>query len=117
MPSYTISELMQQMGLNPDVQLTSPETSNSQKAEKGSTTMGRVQGRTVEESKALIKNVLSEAKEPMTRGEIFKAIGRKNTPHLRNILSEMVASGDVIEEADLAVSRMMSRYWYTLANR
>jgi len=114
MPSYTREEFLKSMGLDPNISLTSLVTSNSAQAEKGIKTVGRVQGRTVEETKTLIKSVLSEATEPMTRGDIFKKIERKNTPHLRNILWEMVAAGEIIEETDLAVSRMMVRYWYSL---
>lgn len=114
MPRILMDELKRSMGYSDDVSLTSPMTSNSEKSERGKTIVGRMQGRTVDESKALIKSVLSNATEPMTRGEIFKAMERKNTPHLRNILNEMVAAGEVIEETDLAVSRMMVRYWYSL---
>lgn len=114
MARISMEELKQSLGLDPNISLTSLVTSNSEKSEKGSMRVGRIQGRTVDETKALIKKVLSGAEEPMTRGEIFKAIERKNTPHLRNILTQMVDAGEVIEDADLAPSRMMTRYWYSL---
>lgn len=114
MPKFLMDDLKKAMGYSDDVHWTSSVTSNSEKSEKGLTRVGRLQGRTPEETKTLIKNVLAEATEPMTRGEIFKAIERKNTPHLRNILGEMVASGDVIEETGLSVSLTMVRYLYSL---
>lgn len=114
MARISMDELKQSMGLDPKVSLTSPMTSHSEKSEKGSMRVGRIQGRTVDETKVLIKRVLAGAKEPMTRGEIFKAIERKNTPHLRNILTQLVDAGEVIEDADLAPSRMLTRFWYSL---
>lgn len=114
MPSFMMDELRKVMGYDGDVHMTSPMTSNSEKSERGLMAVGRVQGRTVDETKTLIKSVLEQATDTMTRGEIFKAIERKNTPHLRNILNEMVASGEVVEETTLAVNRMMNRYLYSL---
>jgi len=114
MANFKIEELKESLGLDPNISLTSPVTSNSAKSEKGITPVGRKQGRTVEETKILIKKVLAEATEEMTRAEIFKGLERKNTPHLRNILSQMVDAGEVIEDVDLAPSLMMTRYWYRL---
>lgn len=114
MPRILMDELKKSMGYSDDVQWTSMSTSNSDKSEKGKVAVGRVEGRTIEETKALIKTVLSEAEDSMTRGEICKAIERKNTPHIRNILSQMVNDGEIIEETGLAVSRMMVRYLYSL---
>lgn len=114
MATIKMTDLKQSLGIDPDVSLTSILTSNSEKSEKGKTIVGRVEGRTIEETKALIKSVLSQADDSMTRGEICKAIERKNTPHIRNILAEMVASGEIVEETGMAVSRMMVRYLYSL---
>lgn len=114
MPTIKMDDLKRSMGIDPNIQLTSILTSNSEQSGKGKTTVGRVEGRTIEETKALIKTVLSEADDSMTRGEICKAIERKNTPHIRNILAQMVADGEIIEETGMAVSRMMVRYLYSL---
>jgi len=114
MATINMNDLKLSMGIDPNASETSPMTSVAKKSEKGSMTVGRLQGRTIDESKALIKKVLAGATEPMTRSEIFKAMDRKNTPHLRNILTQLVDAGEVMEEVELAPNRLLTCYWYWL---
>jgi hypothetical protein len=110
MPNININGVIYEVDYDTDVQM----TSNSRNGEKGNIAVGQVQGRTIEQTKSLIKTVLSLADEPMTRGQICKAIDRKNTPHFRNTLAELVRAGEVIEETGVSVSLTMVRYEYSL---
>lgn len=114
MPSFTVEELMRSMGLNPDVALTSQSTSYSPTGGKEVKRMGQVRGRSIPETKELIKNAISEAGRPLSVAEICIALERKQTPHIRNLLHQMGDSGELIENADLAPSKMLTRFWYSL---
>lgn len=113
MPNININGVVYEVDFDTDVSM----TSNSKNREKGKIAVGQVDGRTVEQTKTLIKTVLSLAEEPMTRGQISKAIDRKNTPHFRNILTELVNAGEVIEVVGVSVSLTMARYFYSLPPR
>lgn len=110
MPSFTIEQLMQEAGHNVTVAMTSQ--SNIQQNRK--TKVGQVRGRSVDETKALIKKCIEETGRPVTIAEICIYLERSATPHIRNILKGMVETGELIETADLARSRTMVRYWYSL---
>jgi predicted MarR family transcription regulator len=114
MPSFTMQELMRSMGLNPDVALTSPLTSHSPTGGKEVKRMGQVRGRSIPETKELIKKAISEAGRPLSVAEICVVLERKQTPHIRNLLHQMGDSGELIENADLAPSKMLTRFWYSL---
>lgn len=114
MPSFTMDELKRSLGIDPNVSVTSPSTSHSPTGEKGFKRMGQVRGRSIPETKELIKKALSEADRPLSFAEICAYLERKQTPHLRNLLHQMGDSGELIEQADLAPSRMLTRFWYSL---
>jgi len=110
MPSYSIEDLMKDAGYNVMSQVTShSETQQTRKAK-----VGQVRGRSVDETKQLIKKCISEAGKPMTIAEICTCLERGQTPHIRNILKSMAETGELLEQADLARSRTMVRYWYSL---
>jgi len=110
MPSYTIEQLMKDAGHN----VTVPLTSHSETQQTRKTKVGQVRGRSVDETKTLIKKCIEEAGRPVTIAEICIYLERSATPHIRNILKGMVEAGELIETADLARSRTMVRYWYSL---
>lgn len=114
MPTIKIEELMRSVGLDPDIVMTSTSTSHSQNGEKGFKRMGQVRGRSIPETKELIKNGIREAGRPLSVAEICVILERKSTPHIRNLLHQMGDSGELIEQADLAPSRMLTRFWYSL---
>lgn len=114
MPSFTMEELKRSMGLDPNVSLTSASTSHSEDAKKGFKAMGQVRGRSIPETKELIKKCIMEAGRPVSVAEICTYLERKQTPHIRNLLHQMGDAGELIEEADLAPSRMLTRFWYSL---
>lgn len=114
MPSFSMEELKRSMGLDPNVSLTSVSTSHSQNGEKGLKKMGQVRGRSIPETKELIKKCISEAGRPVSVAEICTYLERKQTPHIRNLLHQMGDSGELIENADLAPSTMLTRFWYSL---
>lgn len=110
MPSFSIQDLMNSVGMSATV----APTSHSEKQREAYQRVGQIRGRTVEETKTLIKKAIFEAERPMSFTEICAYLERKQTPHLRKMLHEMGATGELIEEADLAPSRMMTRFWYSL---
>ncbi len=110
MPTYTVEQLMRELGQNATVSLTShSEIQQTRKAK-----VGQVRGRSIDETKTLIKNCITEAGRPMTIAEICICLERAQTPHIRNILKVMAQTGELVEQADLARSRQMVRFWYSL---
>lgn len=110
MPSFSMEELKKSLGISATV---SP-MSHSKNQREAYQRVGQIRGRTVDETKTLIKKALTEAGRPMSFTEICAYLERKQTPHLRKMLHEMGDSGELIEEADIAPSRMMTRFWYSL---
>ena len=110
MPSFRIEELMQDVRGHENVTMTSyPQTLQERIAR-----VGEINNRTIPETKTLIKSVLTEINTPMIRSEICAAIELKNTPHIRNILAEMVADGELIQSEDVTATGKKPRYWYSL---
>jgi predicted MarR family transcription regulator len=110
MPSFTMEELLREAGHNVDVTVTSQ--SNFQQMRK--TKVGERVGRSVDETKALIKKCITEAGEARTVAQICTYLERGDTPHIRNILKTMVQDGELIELASLARSRTMVKFSYNL---
>jgi len=113
MATFSISDLMQSMGMNATV----PSTSHSEKPEGRKTAVGHTRGRSIPETKELIKQAIIAAGRPISVKEACAALERKQTPHLRAILHEMGDSGELLESIDLAPSKMMTRFWYSLPQR
>jgi len=76
--------------------------------------VGQIRGRSVPETKELIKQAIRNTGRPMSFIELCAAVERKQTPHMRKILHDMGDSGELLESIDMAPSRMMTRYWYSL---
>ena len=110
MPSFTIEQLIREAGYN----VTVPMTSQSEPQQTRKTKVGQVRGRSIDETKTMIKTCIKEAGRPMTIAEICVCLERAQTPHIRNILKGMAEAGELIEGADLARSRTMVRFWYSL---
>jgi len=110
MPTITMDDLKKSLGIDPTVAL----TSHLETAKKGFKPVGQVRGRSIPETKQLIKKAIGEAGRPMSFAEICAYLERKQTPHLRNLLHEMGDAGELVETVDLAPSRMMTRFWYSL---
>lgn len=110
MPSFSMEDLLKTAGHEPDVTI----TSHSNATQNRKTKVGERPGRPVAETKALIKKCIEEAERPCSIAEICAYLERGATPHIRNILKGLVDSGELIETADLARSRTMVRYWYSL---
>lgn len=110
MPTFTPEELMQSLGMSATV----APTSHFENRREAYQRVGQIRGRSVEETKTLIKKAIQEAGRPMSFAEICAYLERKQTPHLRKMLHEMGDAGELVEEADLAPSRMMTRFWYSL---
>lgn len=113
MATFSISDLMQSMGMNAMV----PSTSHSENTEKGKARVGHTRGRSIPETKELIKQAIIAAGRPISVKEACEALGRKQTPHLRGILHQMGDSGELLESIDIAPSKMMTRFWYSLPGR
>ena len=109
MPSFKMEELLKDAGLNATVTL----TSHSEIPQMRKTKVGERPGRSVDETKALIKKCIEEAGRPVTIAEICIYLERGQTPHIRNILKAMADAGEIVEQADLARSRWV-RFWYSL---
>jgi len=113
MATFSISDLMKSMGMNATVQ----STSHSEKPEGRKTTVGHIRGRSIPETKELIKQAIVAAGRPISVKEVCEALERKQTPHMRNILHQMGDSGELLESIDMAQSKMMTRFWYSLPER
>lgn len=110
MATFKIDELRNSVDTSADVSQTFTPKTVAERIKR----VGHTHGRSAEETKALIKSVLAEINRPMTRTEICAAIERKNTPNIRNILSDMARAGELVEVVDLETLRMVPRYWYAL---
>jgi len=110
MASFSMDDLKRSLGLNATVE----PTSYSEKTEGRKTTVGQIRGRSVPETKELIKQAIRATGRPMSFIELCAAVERKQTPHMRKILHDMGDSGELLESIDMAPSRMMTRYWYSL---
>lgn len=110
MPSLTMDEIRKSLGMSATV----VETSQSEKTQKGFKAMGQVRGRSIPETKQLIKKFIEEAGRPLNFNEICMLLERKKTPHLRQLLHAMADGGEIVETADVAVSAMLPRFWYSL---
>lgn len=110
MPTFTMDEIKRSLGIDPTVSV----TSHSDNAKKGHKAMGQVRGRSIPETKELIKKGIKEADRALSFTEICALLERKQTPHLRKLLHDMGDSGELIETVDLAPSRMLTRFWYSL---
>ena len=110
MPSFTMDEIKKSLGMSTTV----VETSHSEMTQKGFRAMGQVRGRSIPETKELIKKCIEEAGRPVTFNEICAYLDRKKTPHLRQLLHAMADSGEIVETADVATSAMLPRFWYSL---
>lgn len=66
------------------------------------------------ETETLIKSVLEEAGKPMKFREVARRIDRSPNPFLRQILADMVATGEIILTQDIAPNERMPRYWYSV---
>lgn len=87
----------------------------SEKSDRSNKAMGQVARRSLDETKKLIKSAIKNEKRAMTFREIARSIERKPTPRLRQILNDMVASGELFQDVDLAVAGNMDRFWYRLS--
>jgi hypothetical protein len=110
MATFKIDELRQSVGITETISM----TSQHETAREGVVRVGQVNNRTIPETRALIKSVVTEAKRPMTRKEIFAALERKNTPHMRKILTDLVDEGVLVQTIGVARVGIMPVYWYTL---
>lgn len=110
MPSFSMDELKKSLGLNATV----VTTSHTEIPREGFSRVGERRGRSIDETKALIKSAIHDAGRAMTMGEICIVLERKQTPHIRKILHDMGDAGELIEVADLAPNKMMTRFWYSL---
>lgn len=60
----------------------------------------------------LIREVVTNAPQPMTRLEIAKAIQRAKSPYIISLIMELVESGDIVEIAGVRPNRSIEyRYW------
>jgi hypothetical protein len=84
----------------------------SEKSDRSNKAMGQVARRSLDETKKLIKNIIKKEKRAMTFREIAHSIERKPTPHLRQILKDMIDSGELVQKADDAPAGNMDRFWY-----
>jgi len=75
---------------------------------------GRRDRRTIDQTKALIKEFIRAQKRPCLILEICEYLDRKPTPHFRGILSEMVRVGDLVQDHDVGPGAVMPRFWYSL---
>lgn len=75
---------------------------------------GRRDRRTADQNMALIKTFISEAGRPVLLLEICDHLGRKPSPHLRSILTALVASGEVVQTQDFGAGPVVPRFWYSL---
>jgi hypothetical protein len=105
-----MDDLKKSLGLNATVE----PTSYTEKTDGRVSRVGEPRGRSVAETKELIKQAIKEAGRPMSYIQICAAVQRKQTPHMRNMLHQMGDSGELIETVDIAPSRMMTRFWYSL---
>lgn len=110
MATISMKDLLETAGNDANVTI----TSHSNATQNRKTKVGERPGRPVSETKALIKKCIEDAERPCSIAEICTYLERGATPHIRNILKGMVDAGELIETADLARSRTMVRYWYSL---
>lgn len=110
MPSFTIDEIKKSLGIDTTV----VETSLPEKTQKGFKAMGQVTGRSIPETKELIKKGIEAAGRPLSFGEICAILERKKAPHIRKLLHEMGDSGELVETTEIAANRMLTWYWYSL---
>ena len=75
---------------------------------------GRRDRRTAEQNMALIKTFIAEAGRPVLLLEICDHLGRKPSPHLRSILTTLVATGEVVQTQDYGAGPVVPRFWYSL---
>ena len=113
MPSFKIEDLLG-MSKNND---TVTEPLHSEKSAGRKKTVGEKgyqEHRSRVDTEELIKNVIREAKKPLTALAIARAIDRTASPHFRSIIAHMVKTGELIETVDTAPNNRMIRYWYSL---
>lgn len=110
MATISMAELRQSMGLNETVQ----STSHYENQEGRNARVGHTRGRSIPETKELIKQAIIAAGRPISVMEVCNALNRKQTPHMRKILHDMGDTGELLESIDLAPSKMMTRFWYSL---
>lgn len=110
MPSFTMDEIKRSLGMSTTV----VETSHIETTKKGFKAMGQVRGRSIPETKELILQGIKEADRPLNFNEICTLLERKKTPHLRQLLHAMADAGEITEQADVATSAMLPRFWYSL---
>jgi len=84
----------------------------SEKKDRKDNTMGQVARRSLDETKKLIKSIIKKEKRAMTFREIAHSIERKPTPRLRQILNDMIDSGELVQKTDVAIAGNMDRFWY-----
>ena len=110
MASFKIEDLLKTAGFDP----TSSQPSQSETIQARKTRVGQRPGRSIQETKDLIKKFVEDTGRPVLIPEICIYLERVQTPHIRKILHDMAEAGELVEQADLARSRTMVRYWYSL---
>lgn len=110
MPTFTMDELRQSVGSLETV--SGPSYINNIRPEIAR--VGQMKHRSLGETQTLIKSVMAEANRPMVRREVFRAIDRKNSPHMRKIIDDLVEVGELVKVADSTPSGTMPVYWYSL---
>lgn len=110
MPSFSIDDLRQSV-YGPE---TVSKPSQLKNVRPGIARVGEMKHRSLEDTQTLIKSVLAEAQKPMNRTEIFRAMDRKNSPHMRKIIDDMVEAGELVKAEGETSSGSLPVYWYSL---
>lgn len=110
MPTYKMDELRKEFGDNATVM----RPSHTEINQGAKVTMGEMRSRPLHETKTLILRCCELMERPTSVLEICTFLDRRPTPHLRSILREMSAAGELVESNDIAPNGMMIRYWYSL---
>ena len=94
------------------------KSSHHKKSEERISPVGRLQYRGYRErseTETLIKSVLKEAGKALKFRDVARGVDRSPNPHLRRILDEMAARGELVKSEDIAPNERMPRYWYELS--
>ncbi len=70
--------------------------------------------RPLSETRQMMIDIVTQSEEPLTRTEIVNRLNRKKTPHLINMMDELVAKG-VFQRSIVTFNNGVTGYVYTLA--
>ncbi len=72
--------------------------------------------RPLNETRQMMIDIVAQSEVPLTRTEIVKQLNRKKTPHLVNMMDELVDDG-IFQRSIVTFNNSVTGYVYTLATK